>query len=97
MLDVDHGEVSWLVVLLRCAFAARDLGRQRIQMRSPVTPETLQPLVDLTQGCGVDAVQPTRALGPHVGEAVVAQHLQMLRNRRLADLELGADHLGDGT
>jgi hypothetical protein len=41
-----------------------------------------------------DRVQPPRPVLADEGEAVLAQHFQVLRHRRLRDAELGPDHLG---
>jgi hypothetical protein len=58
-------------------------------------PVALQPGVDLLQRRGVDRVQAASAVGPHGREAVLAQHPQVQRHRRLGDRELRPHHGGD--
>ncbi len=60
-------------------------------MWCPESTECGKPLVDIPQGPAVDRVQPPLTLGPHRGEAVIPQHFQVLRHRRLADRELILD------
>jgi hypothetical protein len=45
-------------------------------------------------GSGVDA---PRAFGTDLNEAVIPQHLQLHRHRRLSDTDRGRDHLDDGS
>src|SRR5690606_35448770 len=54
-----------------------------------------QPLVDGPQRAGVERVGPAPALGPDPGEAGVPQHLELLRDGRLGDAELGAYDVDD--
>lgn len=60
------------------AAAAYQLGGERVQALVPEPPEVLQPRVDLAERCGIDRVQPAGADRPYAGEAVIAQHPQML-------------------
>src|SRR3954469_7978161 len=71
--------------------AASNLGRQRIELMLPEPAELAHPLVDLAQWPGLDRVDAARSVRAHIGKAAVAQHLEMLRDRRLRDTELALD------
>src|SRR5690606_24219303 len=73
----------------------RDLRAQRHQLVGPVAAEVVEPGVDLLQWRGVERVEAARAFGADGGEARVAEDLQMLAHRGLADAELGGDDLDD--
>src|SRR3712207_242036 len=77
-------------------FAAGHLGGHRVQVRRPEAPELPEPGVRLAQGGLLHRVEPARAVRPHGGEAVVAQHLEVLGDGGLGDAELGPDDLGEG-
>jgi hypothetical protein len=77
------------------AFAAGDFGRESFEMAGPEVAEAGEPLVDLAQGLGLDGVDAARAVDARRGEAIVAQHFQMLRNGSLGDAVLVLDHLDD--
>ena len=48
-----------------------------------------EPLVDLAQRLGTQPVDAALRVHPHVDDAGLAQHPQVLRHRRLADAERG--------
>ena len=73
---------------------ARQLGGRRVEALVPEDAELAKPGVDLTQRSGIDGVQPPRPVGTHPGEAVLPQHLQVLRGGRLGDAELPVHDLG---
>src|SRR5690606_21672463 len=75
--------------------AAGDLGGQRVEALLPQSAEAAQPLVDLAQRRRVDGVQPPGALGADGGEAVLAQHFQVLGDGGLGDAVLALDDGGD--
>ena len=93
------------VVLLRCvggggaeatlAPAACQLGRERVEALVPEPAEVVEPLVDLSERRRVDRVEPAGAVGPDRREAAVAEDLEVLRDGRLRDAELGLDDRGD--
>src|SRR3954467_4380491 len=64
-------------------------------MWRPEPTEAGEPFVDVAQRLPVDGVKPTLAVGPHGGEAVVAQDLQVLGYCGLADIELVLDGRAD--
>jgi hypothetical protein len=77
------------------ALAAGDLGREGIEVGCPEPPEAIEPCVDISERARIDRVDPPRALGAHGREPAVAQHLEVLGDRRLRDPELGSDHRDD--
>ena len=85
--------ISWGAAAL--APAPRHLGGQRLESRHPHPPEPAEPCVELAQRLAFHGVEASGAVGAHRGEAAVAQHLQVLRHRRLGDAELALDHLDD--
>src|SRR5688572_23773078 len=76
---------------LALAFSPRDLRRQRIEPRTPKPAEGIEPGVDRFEGACVHRVDASGALDTYGGEAVVSQHLEVLRDRRLGDAELCGD------
>src|SRR5690606_21056868 len=74
---------------------AGDLGGEGIELVVPEAPEWIEPLLDFLERAGVDRIEPALGVRPHVREPVVPQHAQVLRDRRLADPELGCDYLDD--
>jgi hypothetical protein len=56
----------------------------------------VDPVVDLTERCGIDGVQPTRAFGADRREPALPQHLEVLGHGRLGDPELRLDDGRDG-
>src|SRR5690606_22453174 len=81
--------------LLPRALAAGDLGGERVEPDLPEAAEALDPLVDLLERGYIDGIDATRPFTAHVRKAALAQHLEVLRHRRLADAEFGLDHLDD--
>src|SRR5215213_5048583 len=79
------------------ALTAGQFRAQRVQVRAPEAPEVVQPLVRLAQRLGVDGIEPPRPHRTYAGEAVVPQHLQVLRDRRLRDAVLGLHDRADLT
>src|SRR5687768_14442005 len=73
--------------------AARDLGRERLELVIPEPPERIEPFLDLLERAGVERIEPAARLSADLGEAAVAQHAQVLRDGGLADPELRGDHL----
>jgi hypothetical protein len=70
-------------------------GRSRCERVEALVPHpavALEPGVDVAERSGVDGVEPPRALGANGREAVLAQHPQVLRHRRLGDAELRLHH-----
>src|ERR671913_923025 len=57
------------------------------QLSAPVPRKHAAPVVDRAQRLGVDPVQGAPAVPPHVYKPDVSQHLQVLRHRRLPQLE----------
>ncbi len=73
--------------------AARHLGGQRLEPWFPHPAEAPQPRLELVQRRGLHRIEPPGTVGTHRREAAVAQHLQVLRHRRLGDAELALNHL----
>ncbi len=73
------------------AFAAGQLGLERVQVRRPEAAEAVEPGVHIAQSGGIDGVKAAGALGPSDGEARFAQDAQMGRHARLGDAELALD------
>ena len=65
-------------------------------MWCPEAAEPGEPLVDTPQRLTVDGVEPPLAVAAYRRETVVPQYLQVLRDGRLADLELGLNRGSDG-
>lgn len=82
---------------LALSFAARDFGRQSVEVVGPEAAKAVEPRVDFAQGCGLDGIDPPRSLGARDGEAAVAQDFQMLRDGGLGDAEFFLDRLNEGT
>src|SRR5689334_1086760 len=78
-----------------CAFAARQLGGQGVQMRAPEAAEAVEPGVYVPQRPGVDRVQPPGSFWADGREPVLPQYLQMLRHTGLRDPELLPDDLAE--
>ena len=100
--DVDHRMLLSFGAGVRSCESARppttgELGRQRFQGRGPETPEPVEPRVDVAQRGCVHGVEAPGALGPHAGEAAVAQDAEVLRDARLRDPEVGLDGRADRT
>ena len=74
---------------------ARELGAQRVEVRLPEAAERVEPRVGGRERIRVDRVEPTRAVGAHGGEARLAQHAEVLRDRGLRDAELALDDFAD--
>ena len=72
-----------------------ELRSECIESLGPELSERLEPSVYILERAGVDGVQPTCALCTHSGEAVLPQHPEVLRDSRLTDAELFADHRDD--
>ena len=89
MVDVNH-----VALLRRCRFP-RAIS---VASASGVAKaaESGEPLVDIPQSCSVDGIQPSLAFRAHRRETIVPQHFQVLRYRRLADVELRLDGGADG-
>jgi len=81
--------------LARGSSTARELGAQGVQVTGPQVAELLYPAVDLAHARSLDGVQPSGTFRAHGGEAVLAQHAQMLGHRRLRDAELLPHDLDD--
>src|SRR5262245_53103672 len=81
----------------RCAtplpFAARDLCRQRIQLRLPQAPELTDPRIHRLEPRSIHRIEMPLCLRPDPPKAALAQHLEVLRHCRLRDPELGPDRL----
>ena len=75
--------------------AARELRGERVEALLPEPPELLEPRIDLVERRRVDGVEPPGAIRPDRREPAVAQDLEVLRDRRLRDPELGLDDGGD--
>ncbi|MEY9704176.1 hypothetical protein ABIE71_006919 [Bradyrhizobium diazoefficiens] len=75
--------------------AARDLGRQRVQLRLPEIPELTDPRIHRAKPRNVDRIEPPLRLRPNRREAALAQHLEVLRHGGLRDSELRPDRLDD--
>lgn len=74
-------------------FAARDFRGQRVQLRLPEGPELADPRIHRLKPRGIHRIEPSLRLRLDAGEAALAEHLQVLRHRRLGDSELGPDRL----
>ena len=98
--DVDHrGVSSWLVRGLATeaalALAAGELGGERVEPLVPEPAEGVEPVVELVERRRVDGVEPPRPVRADRREAAVAEDLEVLRDGRLRDAELGLDDRGD--
>src|SRR3954454_17517531 len=69
-----HGRVTTL------AFAARDLRRQRIQLRLPEIAELTDPCIHRAKARDIDRIEPSLRLRANRREAALAQHLEVLRH-----------------
>jgi hypothetical protein len=67
---------------------------QGVESRRPQLAVRPEPLVELLQRFGADAVQPALGIDAHVHHARVAQHAEVLRHRRLAHAQR-RDQLAD--
>src|SRR5262245_53836678 len=74
-------------------FAARDLRRQRVQLRLPEAPELTDPRIHRLQPRSIHRIESFLRLRPDPCKAALAQHLEVLRHGRLRDPELGPDRL----
>src|SRR5262245_19077956 len=63
--------------------ASRDLGGERLQLLLPEAAELREPGVGLAQWCGLDRIEPAWAVHSHPRKPGLAQHLEVLRHRRL--------------
>src|SRR5215813_7388246 len=61
------------------------------QLSSPMLGEHAAPVVDRAKPVGVGSVQAAPPVAPHGHQANIAKHLQMLRDRRLLELERVGD------
>src|SRR5882724_7386020 len=77
------------------ALAAGNLGRQRVKLMLPEPAELAHPCIDLAQRPGFDRIDAARSIRAHIRKAALAQHLEMLRDRRLCDAELALDDGND--
>src|SRR5258705_3883355 len=75
--------------------AAGNLGRQRVELMLPEPAELAHPRIDLAQRPGLDRIDAARSISAHIRKAALAQHLEVLRNRRLRDAELALDDRDD--
>ncbi len=66
-----------------------------VEVPGPQASIWRKPLVHRPQRLGANAVEPLLGLRPHINQAGLSQHAQVLRHRRLAQLEL-ADELAHG-
>src|SRR5882672_1843584 len=73
------------------ALAAGNLGRQRFELMLPEPAELAHPRIDLAQRPGLDRIDAARSISAHIRKAALAQHLEVLRDRRLRDTELALD------
>src|SRR4051794_5620130 len=76
------------------AFAAGELGLERVEVRGPEASEAVEPGVGVAETGGVDRVEATCAVGPGGGKSGCAQYAQVGGDARLRDAELA---LNDGT
>src|SRR6478752_4576655 len=65
-------------------------------MWCPEPAESTDPFVDIAEAAAVDGIHASLGVGAYRSEAVLAQHLQVLRHRGLRDRELVADRRADG-
>jgi hypothetical protein len=63
------------------------MGFETIEVRRPHAAIRVEPLVELGQWFGSDAVEATLRVGPDVDETSLPEDPQVLRDRRLADAE----------
>src|SRR5690606_24688222 len=77
-------------LLLRQASTC-EFGAQRVELRLPETAERIEPRIRLRQRGGVDRIDPPGALCSHRREPGVAEHPQVLGDRRLRNAELALD------
>ena len=66
-----------------------------VEASSPHPTVTFKPELDDVKAGGIDAVQATLRVGADAHESDIAQHLEMLRDSRLRQLELGYE-VADG-
>src|SRR5215208_7021873 len=74
-------------------FASRDLGRQRVELRFPETPELADPCIHRLKPRSIHRIKSSLRVRPDLCKAAFAQHLEMLRHGGLRDPELGSDRL----
>src|SRR5690606_19185138 len=73
--------------------AAGDFRGEGVELVGPEAAEAVEPVVDIAQRRGVEAVDPARALWADGGKARLAENLEVLADRGLGDAELGGDDL----
>src|SRR4051812_39219231 len=81
---------------LRSSSVLLGVGLDALQLSAPVPREQAAPFVDAAQRVGVGPVERVAAVATGVDETDLEQHLQVLRRRRLVQLE-GQRDLGDGS
>lgn len=63
----------------------------------PGVAKRADPGVDIREGRRIESIKPPLAIDSNAYEAVVPQHLEMLRNARLRNPELALDGLNERT
>src|SRR5690606_3595611 len=75
--------------------AARHFGGERVELRLPEAAKSLHPFVHLFERRCVNGVESAWAFGAHIGKPALPQHLEMLRDGRLANPELRLNYIDD--
>jgi hypothetical protein len=70
------------------------LALQRIEPAAPELPDAGKPVIELVEACRIEPVNAALRLHPGVDEVGLPQDLQMLGDRRRADVELVGDPAG---
>src|ERR671919_1124746 len=73
---------------------APQLVLQGVEPFAPKAPDVAKPRVDLADAVGIERVDAPLRLGAHTHQPRLPQHLQMLRDRRRAHVELPGDVAG---
>ena len=68
---------------------------ESVEGPAPERPVRRQPLVELDEWCRLQPVEPTSAVDPHLHEAGVPEHAQVLGDRWLAEAQ-PVDQVADG-
>src|SRR5688572_20567397 len=75
--------------------APGDLGGEGVKLVLPKAPKLIEPRVDRLERSRIDGVESAIPVRPNAGEARLAQHLEVLGDRRLGDPELAVHDLDD--
>ena len=77
------------------ALSTRNLCREGFQPVLSELAKVIEPGIDLLKGLCIDCISPARAGNTNRREPAIAQHLEMLEDRRLGDAEVPLGHRND--